>query len=129
MIVTNVARGLVVYPKTIEAAVMAELPFMATEEVLMAAVRRGGDRQELHESIRRHSLAAEQVKMHGRPNDLIGRLRDDPAYAGIDLNALLDPRQFVGRSPQQVDAFVRDVVEPIRVRYRTQLGQGVELKV
>src|SRR5690606_11402375 len=79
-IVVNVARGLVVYPKTIEAAVMAELPFMATEEILMAGVRQGGDRQEFHEVIRRHSqAAAEQVKSHGKPNDLIDRLRQDPA--------------------------------------------------
>src|SRR5204863_1451475 len=79
LIVVNVARGLVVYPKTIEAAVNAELPFMATEEILMAGVRGGGDRQALHESIRKHSLAAaEQVKAHGRSNDLIERLKSDP---------------------------------------------------
>src|SRR5947208_13098053 len=79
-IVVNVARGLVVYPKVIEAAVMAELPFMATEEILMAAVRAGGDRQELHERIRRHSLAAAAaVKLHGQKNDLLDRLAKDPA--------------------------------------------------
>src|SRR5205814_8022181 len=93
LIVVNVARGLVVYPKTIEAAVMAELPFMATEEILMAGVRAGGDRQDLHERIRRHSLAAaEEVKQHGRPNDLIERLRTDPAFAAVDLRHVLDPR-------------------------------------
>jgi adenylosuccinate lyase len=90
-IVVNVARGLVVYPKTTEAAVMAELPFMATEEVLMAAVQKGGDRQELHERIRRHSLdAAAQVKQQGRPNDLIERLKRDVAFAGIDLTSVMD---------------------------------------
>ncbi len=129
-IVVNVARGLVVYPKTIEAAVMAELPFMATEEILMAAVQNGGDRQELHESIRLHSqAAAEGVKMHARPNDLISRLRNDVAYAKIDLNSLIDPAAFVGRAPEQVDDFLRDVVAPIRHRYRDRLGQAVELKV
>jgi adenylosuccinate lyase len=129
-IVVNVARGLVVYPKTTEAAVMAELPFMATEEVLMAAVQKGGDRQELHERIRRHSLdAAAQVKQQGRPNDLIERLKRDVAFAGIDLTSVMDPKRFVGRAPQQVEAFVREVVEPIRARYRGQLGQDVQLKV
>src|SRR4051812_18115769 len=85
-IVINVARGLVVYPETTRAAVMAELPFMATEEILMAGVAAGGDRQDLHERIRRHSQAAAQaVKMEGRPNDLIERLRPDKAFANIDL--------------------------------------------
>src|SRR5205814_7039667 len=84
-IVVNVARGLVVYPKTIEAAVMAELPFMATEEILMAGVAAGGDRQDLHQRIRDHSQAAsEQVKVHGRPNDLIERLATDNAFARVE---------------------------------------------
>jgi adenylosuccinate lyase len=129
-IVINVARGLVVYPKTIEAAVAAELPFMATEEVLMAAVRAGGDRQELHEAIRRHSLAAaEQVKMHGKPNDLIERLKSDPTFAKVNLASVLDAKKFVGRAPGQTDAFVKNVVEPIRGRYQKELGQQVTLKV
>src|SRR5439155_4503959 len=121
-IVINVARGLVVYPRTIDAAITAELPFMATEEILMAAVRAGGDRQALHESIRRHSLAAaEQVKMHGKPNDLIERLKNDPAFAKVNLESVLDARKFVGRAPEQTEAFVKDVVEPIRARYREVL--------
>jgi adenylosuccinate lyase len=129
-IVVNVARGLVVYPKVIEAAVMAELPFMATEEILMAAVRAGGDRQELHERIRRHSLAAaEAVKMHGRANDLLDRIRADVAFAKVNLGDVMDPKRFVGRAPEQVAAFVKNVVVPIRQRYREQLGQEVELKV
>jgi adenylosuccinate lyase len=129
-IVINVARGLVVYPKTIDAAIAAELPFMATEEILMAAVRAGGDRQALHESIRRHSLAAaEQVKMHGKPNDLIDRLKNDPAFAKVNLASVLDARQFVGRAPEQTEAFVRDVVEPIRARYHEVIGARVTLKV
>lgn len=129
-IVVNVARGLVVYPKTIEAAVNAELPFMATEEILMAAVEQGGDRQELHESIRKHSLAAAaQVKQEGKPNDLIERLSADPAYAKINLADVLDAKRFVGRSPQQTETFVAKIVEPIRQRYRNQLGQDVVLKV
>ena len=130
LIVVNVARGLVVYPKTVEAAVMAELPFMATEEILMAGVRAGGDRQALHERLRRHSLAAaEQVKQHGRPNDLIERLRGDAAFAKVNLDEVLDPRRHIGRAPQQVEAFVRDVIEPIRQRYAREIGRAVELKV
>src|SRR5687768_4614297 len=99
-ILVNVARGLVVYPKTIEAAVMAELPFMATEEVLMAAAAKlGGDRQQLHEVIRRHSLAAaEQVKVHAKPNDLIERLQNDPQFRGLDFANLLKPSSFTGRA-------------------------------
>src|SRR5689334_21246242 len=101
-IVVNVARGLVVYPKVIRAALMAELPFMATEEILMAAVRAGGDSQELHERLRRHSLAAaEAVKLHGQPNDLLERLAGDPAFAAVDLSQVLDPAKFVGRAPEQ----------------------------
>jgi len=129
-IVINVARGLVVYPRVIETYVAAELPFMATEEILMAGVRAGGDRQELHEAIRRHSQdAARVVKMEGRANDLIERLRGDAAFAKVNLAQVMDARQYVGRAPQQVEAFVEKVVGPIRARYRQVLGQQVELKV
>jgi adenylosuccinate lyase len=126
MIVIDVARGLVVYPSTIEAAVKAELPFMATEEILLA----GGDRQEQHERIRQHSRdAATQVKEFGRPNDLISRLQQDPAFSHVQFDQVLDPDRFVGRAPQQVEAFVRSVVEPIRKRYAATLGQAITLKV
>ena len=129
-IVINVARGLEVYPKTIEAAVLAELPFMATEEILMAGVSAGGDRQALHELIRKHSIdAGAQVKQHGRPNDLVERLRRDPAFSKVDWGGVMDPKRFVGRAPRQVEQFVERVVEPIRRRYAAQLGQKVELKV
>jgi adenylosuccinate lyase len=129
-IVVDVARGLVVYPKVIESYVMAELPFMATEEILMAGVRSGGDRQELHEVIRRHSQdAAKVVKTEGKANDLLDRLRNDPAFAKVNLGQVMNPRQYVGRAPEQVDAFIMKVVEPIRERYRNVLGQRVELKV
>jgi adenylosuccinate lyase len=105
---------------------LQELPFMATEELLMAGVRSGGDRQELHEKIRVHSReAARQVKELGQSNDLIERLQADPAFAKIDIAAQLDARRYVGRAPEQVDAFIRDVVQPIRARYGdAQLGAG-----
>jgi adenylosuccinate lyase len=130
LLVVNVARGLVVYPSTINAAVMAELPFMATEEILMAAVRAGGDRQQLHELIRKHSqAAAEQVKAHGRANDLIPRLQNDPAFSKLNITQLCDPAQFVGRAPQQTEHFIISIVEPIRQRYRSQLSQNITLSV
>lgn len=114
----NVASGLVVYPKVIAAQLDAELPFMATENILMAAVATGGDRQDLHERIRRHSQAAAAVvKQEGRPNDLLDRLASDPAFAEVDLSAALDARRFVGRAPEQVDEFIAEVVKPIRQRY------------
>ena len=129
-IVTNVARGLVVYPRTIDAAIQAELPFMATEEILMAGVKAGGDRQALHQQILEHSrAAAEQVKSHGRPNDLLDRLRGDDAFSQTDLLAVTDPERFIGRAPQQTENFVRNVVSPIRERYSTVLGRSAELQV
>jgi adenylosuccinate lyase len=130
LIIINVARGLVVYPKTIQAAIAQELPFLASEEILMAAVRQGGDRQDLHERLRQHSLsAATQVKEHGSPNDLIERLTGDPAFAGVNLSQVLDPTRFVGRAPKQVQGFLESVVAPIRKRYAGRLSNPVDLKV
>jgi len=114
----NVSENLVVYPRVIAANLEAELPFMATENILMAAVAAGGDRQDLHERIRRHSQAAAAVvKQEGRPNDLLARLAADKAFAGVDLEAELDPARFVGRAPQQVDEFMAEVVEPLLARW------------
>jgi len=129
-IVLNVSRGLVVYPAVIDKGLRAELPFMATENIMMAGVQAGGDRQDLHERIRQHSqAAAEQVKAHGKDNDLIARLQADEAFANIDIDALLDPAAFVGRAPQQTDDFIANCVEPVRQRYANALGQDAELKV
>ncbi len=127
----NVADGLVVYPNTIARRLTAELPFMATESILMAGVGAGGDRQDLHERIRVHSqAAARQVKESGEANDLLSRLAADPAFSKVDLSATLDPARFVGRAPEQVDAFVRDVVGPIRVKYVDALHTpGEQLRV
>ncbi len=119
LILQNVVSGIVVYPKVIERNLQEELPFMATESLLMAAVERGGDRQEIHEIIRKHSLAAAQeVKMHGRPNDLLHRLKSEQAFALIDIDRELEAKQFVGRAPEQVVEFNQEVIEPIRSRYR-----------
>ncbi len=126
----NVATGLAVYPQVIAQHLREELPFMATENVLMAAVAAGGDRQELHERIRQHSqAAAARVKLEGQANDLIERLTADPAFAKVDLSAALEPAQFVGRAPQQVDEFVRDVVAPIRQRYATSDAISADVRV
>jgi adenylosuccinate lyase len=126
----NIVDGLVVYPQMIEKHLREELPFMATEEILMAGVQAGGDRQELHERIRIHSqAAARQVKENGRENDLLDRLRSDPAFAGVDLTTALEPSRFVGRAPEQVDRFVREFVDPIRKRYRDDLSEAVKDEV
>jgi len=129
-ILINVAGGLVVYPKVIAARIKAELPFMATENILMAAVQAGGNRQKIHERIRQHSHgAAAQVKQLGKPNDLIDRLKADKAFGKVDFRALLNPKAYIGRAPQQVDEFLRDVITPIRRRYRKELNKKIELKV
>ena len=123
----NITDGLVVYPKVIAQNLAGELPFMATEEILMAGVRNGGDRQDLHERIRVHSQeAARQVKELGLANDLIARLQDDPAFAGVDLAGTLDAKRYIGRAAQQVDTFLADIVAPIRERYRDALAGGGE---
>jgi len=129
-ILINVTDGLVVYPKVIEARIAAELPFMATENILMAGVKAGGNRQELHEKIRLHShAAAAQVKQFGKPNDLIGRLRADIDFRKVNFEKVLNPKAYIGRAPQQVDEFIRSIVTPIRKKYRKELGRKVELKV
>ncbi len=127
----NVVEGLVVYPKVIARHLDEELPFMATEEILMAGVRAGGDRQDLHEKIRIHSIeAGRQVKEHGCPNDLIDRLKSEPSFAQVDLSGALDPKRFIGRAPEQVDRFIQEIIEPIRQRYAAELNRDVEdLKV
>ena len=126
----NVVEGLVVNTGVIARRLDAELPFMATEAILMAGVERGGDRQTLHEQIRRHSqAAASTVKEHGLPNDLIERLKGDAHFAAVDLDEALDPARFVGRAPEQVDDFVAEVVEPIRRRHADHLRMRGEVRV
>ncbi len=131
-IAINVCDGLVVYDKMIKQHVEAELPFMATENILMEAVKRGGDRQELHESIRLHSIeAAKQVKLEGKPNDLLDRILNDPTFGLTreEIQELLNPIKFVGRAPQQVDEFLEEYINPIISENRELLGLEVDLKV
>jgi adenylosuccinate lyase len=131
ILLANVTDGLVVYPQVIAKNLHEELPFMATENILMAAVSAGGDRQELHERIRQHSLAAAAVvKQQGGANDLMSRLKLDPAFAKVNLDAALDPSKFIGRAQEQVDEFVAAVVAPIRERYADSLTATIgSLKV
>ncbi|QDU27425.1 Adenylosuccinate lyase [Anatilimnocola aggregata] len=130
VLLQNISNGLVVYPQVVARNLQEELPFMATENLLMAAVERGGDRQNLHEVIRKRSHeAAAVVKQEGKPNDLLTRLAAEPDFAGVDLQAALDPAQYVGRAPEQVDEFVAEVVAPIRARYANQRELTAELKV
>jgi len=124
----NVADGMVVYPQVTARHLAEELPFMATENILNAAVAAGGDRQDLHERIRQHSqAAADVVKQHGGANDLLQRLSGDAAFAEADLDAALDPTSFIGRAPEQVDEFVAEVVQPIRDRYAAALATQAEV--
>lgn len=128
----NVADGMVVYPKMIEKHLMAELPFMATENIMMEAVKRGGDRQELHERIRVHSMdAGKIVKQDGGENDLLERIANDPAF-GVTLDqlkAIMKPELYVGRAPQQTEEFVENYIKPITEKYSDLLGMNVEIKV
>ena len=128
----NVVDGLVVYPKVIEQHLMNELPFMATENIMMDAVKAGGDRQELHEKIRQHSMAAGRVvKEEGKPNDLLERIAADPSFGMTmdQLKAIMKPENFVGRAPQQVEEFVEEVIQPILDANKELLGVKAEINV
>jgi len=126
----NVARGLVVNPEVIRAGVQDALPYMATENILVAAVARGGDRQELHELIRKHSHEVTQgLKAGARKNDLVERLRAEPAFRDVDFDRILEPRNFVGRAPKQVEDFLEQEVAPIRRRYASTSGRTVEVSL
>ena len=121
-----------VYPKVIEKHLMAELPFMATENIMMDAVKAGGDRQELHERIRELSMeAGRNVKVNGGENNLLELIAADPAF-GLsleDLKKTMEPSRYVGRAPEQVDAFLSQVVNPILEEYRELLGEKAEINV
>ncbi len=116
IIAANISDGLVVYPKVIARHIEEELPFMATENIIMEAVKKGGDRQELHEHIRIHSMeAGKKVKLEGEKNDLLERIADDPLFgmSRSDLSDLLDVRDFIGRAPEQVSEFILEFIDPL----------------
>lgn len=128
----NVAEGLVVYPKVIEQHLLKELPFMATENIMMDAVKRGGDRQQLHEAIRVHSMAAGKViKEEGGENDLLRRIAADPIFGVTleELGGILQPEKYVGRAPQQTLEFLEEQVEPVLAKYKDVDTGGAEVTV
>jgi adenylosuccinate lyase len=132
-IVANVVQGLVVYPRVIAANVARELPFMATEDVLMAGVRAGGDRQDLHERVRVHAMEARRrVREEGAAPDLLERIAKDPAFAAIaaEVPAILDPARYTGRAAAQVEEFLEEEVRPVLARDAASEAQGAaELRV
>ena len=128
----NITEGLVVYPKVIESHLMNELPFMATENIMMDCVKMGGDRQELHEAIRVHSMAAGRVvKEEGKPNDLLQRIADDPRFPMNleQLQAIMKPANFVGRSVQQTEEFFAEHIDPILEKEKDALGMHADINV
>ena len=128
----NVVDGLVVYDKVIYQRFMKEIPFMATENIMMDAVKRGGNRQDLHEKIREHSMAAGAVvKKEGKENDLVDRIAADPAFGMTkeEIEALLEPKNFVGRAPEQTAEFIAEVVQPILDANKDILGLTAEINV
>jgi adenylosuccinate lyase len=127
----NISENLVVYEKVITSHIYNELPFMATENILMEAVKKGGDRQELHEKIRVYSMeAGREVKVEGKPNDLIERIAKDKIFGLTleEIKAVLDPKNYIGRSPEQVVDFINDHVNPMLEKNNVDDFQ-VELKV
>ena len=128
----NVVDGLVVYPKVIEKRLMSELPFMATENIMMDAVKAGGDRQELHEKIRVLSMeAGKNVKVEGKDNNLLELIAADPAFNMTleELQKTMDPSRYVGRAPRQVEKFLKDVIAPILEENKELLGMTAEIHV
>jgi len=128
----NIFEGLVVYPRVIARHIKEELPFMATENFIMAMVKKGGDRQECHEQIRVLSQeAASVVKSEGKDNDLIDRIRNCVYFAPIhsNLDELLDPATFIGRAPEQVTEFINEEVDPVLKKYEGRLDGSVTLAV
>ena len=129
----NIVRGMKVYPAVIAKHLNEELPFMSTENILMYCVKnKGGDRQALHEAIRRHSVAAaEQVKLYGRDNDLLERIKADPAFSLTDeeMAQLTDPATFTGMAERQCETFLRDTVKPVLKKYDSSLGVRAEINV
>jgi adenylosuccinate lyase len=126
-IVAHVADGLVVYPEVMRSRLEAELPFLATEDILAAATAAGSDRRRVHERLRVHSqAAAAEVKMHGRPNDLLDRLGSDPLFAGVSVGR---PEAYVGLATRQVDEFLKSVITPLKRKHSKTPRRKTEIDV
>jgi adenylosuccinate lyase len=132
LLMSNISRGLEVHTAVIERRIAAELPFMATEQLIVRAVKKGGDRQVAHETIRKHSLeAARAMKAGADANDLLDRLAGDKSF-GVklkDLEGAIDPKRFIGRAPEQVDDFLRDVITPLFAGHTAKHERAEELRV
>ena len=131
MIYLNIISDIVVYPKVIEKHINDELPFMATENIMMEAVKKGGDRQKLHEKIREYSMeAGKQVKVYGLPNDLLERIEKDKEFNinKDDLKDILDPKKYIGRAPEQVEEFVTEFINPIVEKEEIYQG-NIDMKI
>lgn len=130
-IMMNVTDGMVVYPEIVRRRLMAKLPFMATENIMMDAVKKGGNRQELHERIREYSMiAAEQIKVYGKDSNLCELIVNDPMFkiTREELDSILKPENFIGRSPQQVEEFLSECINPILNANKDILGENFEMK-
>jgi adenylosuccinate lyase len=125
----NIARGLEVHPELIARHLHQQLPFMATEEIMMTATQAGADRQAVHEAIRQHSHAAMAEVKAGRGNDLMERLQKDPLLTKVDLSSITEASRYVGRAPQQAEEFLQEVIEPIRTRFLHAKTQEAEIQV
>ena len=128
----NVVDGLVVYPKVIYKQFMSEIPFMATENIMMDAVKHGGNRQELHEKIRQLSMeAGKNVKVEGKENNLVDLIAADPSFGLTkeQIESTLKPELYVGRAPYQVEVYLRDVVNPVLEANKDELGATAEINV
>lgn len=128
-LIANIVDGIQVWPKVIESHILAELPFMATENILMEGVRHGGDRQDLHEAIRTHSMeAAKVVKAEGKPNDLLDRLAKDPLFEKVApmFKDILNPKLFIGRAPSQVSDYLQNTVRPLIAKLSSQVKEASE---
>ena len=125
-------NGIVVYQNRISKRIMEELPFMATEYIIMEEVKAGGDRQEIHETIRQHSMeASKKVKIEGRENDLIERIMNDETLKmdKSKISEVLDPKNFIGFAPVQTEEFIKNEVQPIVDKYADEIGLEADLKV
>ncbi len=129
-VLNNVVGGLIVHEARVSKNLQQEMPFLATERLMMEAVGAGADRQDAHEVVRRHAIdVARKIKEKGAENDLLDRLAQEPIFASLDLSCVTDPSGFVGRAPAQVDQFIAAVVEPIRANYSAKKPESVELRV
>lgn len=129
-VLRNVTGGLVVHKAKVAANLLEEMPFLATERLMMEAVKRGADRQDAHEVVRKHAIeVASQMKDQAIDNDLLDRLAGEPMFKGVDLSNAVNPNHFIGRAPEQVEAFCEEVIEPIRRQYADSQPEIIQLRV